>query len=267
MIAGFVGALTGLGGGVVLVPLLALGLGVSLAYASGASLIATIATSSGAGSAYVKERITNVKIGMGLEIATTLGAIVGALVVSIVYKLGLGSIVFVVFGSILLLSVYLMARRGKRRDVLPPDRTTKRFQLRGEYTDETSGKRVRYYGVRWWLGELIMFFAGLFSGILGIGSGALKVLGMDWAMRLPTKVSTSTSNFMIGVTAAAGSVIFWEMGYIQPFVAGVTAIGVLIGAVAGSVVFKRVQSGQVRILFMLILVALAAEMVAKGVGL
>ncbi len=265
--AGFVGALTGLGGGVVLVPLLTLFSGVSIAYASGASLIATIATSSGAGSAYIKDRITNVKIGMSLEIATTLGAIAGALLVGFIYFLHLGFIVFVMFGIVILFSVYLMARSGGRKTRTPPDATTERFQLRGDYFDEASGRRIRYHGVRWWMGEFIMFFAGLFSGILGIGSGALKVLGMDWAMRLPTKVSTSTSNFMIGVTAAAGSVIFWEMGYIQPFLAGITAIGVLIGAYLGSRVFERTQSREVRVIFMLILVVLAVEMIARGAGL
>jgi uncharacterized membrane protein YfcA len=264
--AGFIGALTGLGGGVVLVPLLTLLLGVSIAYASGASLIATIATSSAAGGVYIRDRITNVKIGMSLEIATTLGAIIGALIAGLIYAAGLDSIVYIVFGLALLSSIYLMVRKRSRRKVAQ-DSTTKRLQLTGEYTDAATGRTVRYYGARWWAGEAVMLMAGVLSGLLGIGSGALKVLGMDWVMNLPTKVSTATSNFMIGVTAAAGSVIFWELGYVQPFLAGTTAIGVLAGAVLGSVVFERLASGRVRLLFIFVLVALAAEMLLRGVGL
>ena len=181
VVAGFVGALTGLGGGVVLVPLLTLLLGVSIAYASGASLIATIATSSAAGGVYIRDRITNIKIGMSLEIATTLGAIIGAVLAGLIYSAGLDSVVYVVFGLALLSSIGLMLRKKSHARVAP-DATTRRLQLRGEYTDEASGKRVRYYGVRWWSGEAIMLAAGAISGLLGIGSGALKVLGMDWAM-------------------------------------------------------------------------------------
>lgn len=265
--AGFVGSLTGLGGGVVLVPFLTLLLGVPIAYASGASLIASIATSSAAGGTYVKDRITNVKIGMSLEIATTLGAMAGALLAGLIYSLRLDYIIYIVFGLALLLSALLMLRKSKLKRRIAPDSTTKRLQLRGEYFDAATGRRIRYYGVRWWAGEAIMFFAGAFSGLLGIGSGALKVLGMDWAMKLPTKVSTATSNFMIGVTAAAGSVIFWELGYVQPFIAGTTAVGVLAGASLGTVAFERLRSRRIRLLFIIVLALLAAEMILRGVSI
>ncbi|MFP3319534.1 MAG: sulfite exporter TauE/SafE family protein, partial [Acidilobus sp.] len=207
--AGFLGALVGLGGGTFLVPIYTLFLGIPIAYATGASLISTIATSSGSASAYIRDRITNVRIGMGLEIGTTAGSIIGSLTAAWVYAHRLEYIIYVVFGLVLLSQVYIQLERSKSELPKPmkPDWTTRVFQLHGEYYDEALGQVVRYYGVRWWLGESIMFSAGFISGLLGIGSGALKVLGMDWAMNLPMKVSTTTSNFMIGVTAATGSAI------------------------------------------------------------
>jgi hypothetical protein len=146
----------------------------------------------------------------------------------------------------------------------PPDWTTKVFKLYGSYYDEALKTEVKYWGVRWWLGELIMFFAGFISGLLGIGSGALKVLGMDWAMNLPMKVSTTTSNFMIGVTAATGSALYWYFGYIQPMMAAVTAIGVLIGAMSGTKILVRITNKQVRWVFLAILAFLGMEMLLKG---
>jgi uncharacterized membrane protein YfcA len=266
IIAGLLGSLTGLGGGTVLVPLLTLFLGIPIAYAAGASLISTIATSSGAASAYIRDRITNVRIGMGLEIATTTGSIVGSLTAAFIYSHGLAWIVYVVFGIVILTSIIPTAQRGKYEipDSRPPDWTTKIFKLYGSYYDEAIKTEVKYWGVRWWLGELIMFFAGFISGLLGIGSGALKVLGMDWAMNLPMKVSTTTSNFMIGVTAATGSALYWYFGYIQPMMAAVTAIGVLIGAMSGTKILVRITNKQVRWVFLAILAFLGMEMLLKG---
>lgn len=269
LISGLLGSLTGLGGGTFLVPIYTLYLGIPIIYATGASLISTISTSSGAASAYVKDRITNVRIGMGLEIATTGGSIVGALAVAYIYSHHLEYIIYVIFGIVLLSQVYIQLERSKfdLPRPIPADWTTKIFQLYGKYYDQALGKEVEYYGVRWWLAEIIMFFAGFISGLLGIGSGALKVLGMDWAMNLPMKVSTTTSNFMIGVTAATGSSIYWFFGYIQPFVAAATALGVLAGAMIGTKILVRIKNVTIRYIFTAILVILGIEMILRGLGI
>ena len=266
-VGGFFGSQVGLGGAVIVVPLITLFLGVPIAYAAGASLIAAIATSSGAASAYVKDRVTNIRIGMSLEVGTTLGAIIGAVVAVFIYKSGLASVIFITFGAVLMASVVLeLRKRANGRTAAKPDRTTRLFQLSGSYYDMAYKKRVRYNGVRWWLGEVAMFFAGAVSGLLGIGSGALKVLALDSAMKLPTKVSTSTSNFMIGVTAAVGSAIYWRFGYIQPFIAGSIAVGVFAGAYLGSRVFMKERDSRIRMIFLVIVALLAVEMILKGIA-
>ncbi|BFI76092.1 sulfite exporter TauE/SafE family protein [Sulfurisphaera ohwakuensis] len=269
IIAGFIGSLTGLGGATVLVPIYTLFLSIPIEYATGASLISTIATSSGAASAYIKDRITNVKIGMGLEIATTTGAIVGSLIAHYIYEHHLAFILFIIFGIVILTSIYPQLKKASLELPKPmkPDWTTRVFQLYGKYYDVALKQEVEYYGVRWWLGEIIMFFAGMISGLLGIGSGALKVIGMDWAMNLPIKVSTTTSNFMIGVTAATSSSLYWIFGYIQPVMAGITAIGVLIGSFIGSKVLPKIRNVRLRLIFMLILAFLGIEMIIRGVEL
>jgi len=266
--AGFMGSLTGLGGATFLVPIYVLFLGMPIQYAAGASLISTIATSSGAGSAYVRDRLTNVRIGMSLEIATTSGSIVGSLAAAWVYAHKLQRVIYILFGVVLLGSIYTQVTRSRHElpDPKPPDRWTKWLQLCGRYYDQALGREVEYCGVRWWLGELIMFAAGVVSGLLGIGSGALKVVAMDWAMNLPIKVSTTTSNFMIGVTAAAGSSIYWSLGYIQPFFAAATAIGVLAGSFMGSKVLLWLRSATIRHIFTVILAALGIQMLLRGLG-
>ena len=267
-LSGILGALTGLGGATFLVPIYTLYFGIPIVYASGASLISTIATSSGAASAYVKDRITNVRIGMGLEIATTSGSIVGALTVVYIYSHHLEYIIYIVFGIVLLSQIYVQLTKSKFE--LPhnvkPDWTTRVFQLYGSYFDVALNREVNYIGIRWWLGEIIMFFAGFISGLLGIGSGALKVLAMDWAMSLPMKVSTTTSNFMIGVTAATGSSIYWLFGYIQPFLAAGTAIGVLIGSFVGTRILVRVRNKTIRYIFTAVLAFLGVQMIMRGLG-
>ncbi|BBG24694.1 hypothetical protein IC006_2028 [Sulfuracidifex tepidarius] len=268
-ISGILGSLTGLGGATFLVPIYSLFLGIPIQYASGASLISTIATSAGATSANVKNKIVNIRIGMSLEIATTLGSIVGSLTVAFIYSHHLENVIYVVFGLVLLSQVYVQLKRSKFELPKPmkPDWSTKIFSLHGSYYDMALDKQVEYYGVRWWLGEIIMFMAGYISGLLGIGSGALKVLGMDWAMNLPMKVSTTTSNFMIGVTAATGSSIYWVFGYIQPFIAAATAIGVLAGAILGARLIPKVRNSRIRLIFTAILVILGIQMLLRGLGL
>ena len=266
VIAGLMGSLTGLGGATVLVPLLTIFYGVPIIFATGASLVSTIATSAGSASAYTRDKISNIKIGIGLEIATTLGAIVGSLTAVFVYTNNFSWIIYIIFGSVLLASLIPTVQRGRMEFPAkkPADWSSKLFQLAGSYYDAKLKQKIDYMGIRWWLGELIMFFAGVISGLLGIGSGALKVLGMDWAMNLPMKVTTTTSNFMIGITAATGSSIYWYAGYVQIFIASATAIGVLIGAFIGAKVLVRITNRNVRWIFFAILSFLGVEMVIRG---
>ncbi len=266
VIAGLIGSLTGLGGGSVLVPVLTLFYGVPIDFAVGASLISTIATSAGSASTYTKKGIANIKIGVGLEVATTLGAVVGALTFYLVIHADLQWILYFLFGLVLLVSLLPTIKKGKYEypEAKTPDFTSRAFQLSGRYRDERAGKDVEYTGVKWWLGEIIMFFAGLLSGLLGIGSGALKVLGMDWAMNLPMKVTTTTSNFMIGITAATGSSIYWYAGYVQFFLAAATAIGVLIGSRVGSHILLKISNKEIRWIFFGVLSFLGIDMLFKG---
>lgn len=264
--AGTLGSLTGLGGATVLVPLLSLFYGIPIIFATGASLVSTIATSAGSASAYTREKITNVKVGIGLEIATTAGAIVGSLTAVYINNNHYSWMIYIIFGAVLLGSLIPTVQRGKYEEPVPrkADWSTKLFQLAGSYYDKRLKKQVNYEGVRWWLAEFIMFFAGVISGLLGIGSGALKVLGMDWAMNLPMKVTTTTSNFMIGITAATGSSIYWYNGYIQVFIAAATAIGVLIGSFIGAKILMKITNKNIRWIFFAILSFLGIEMLLRG---
>jgi uncharacterized membrane protein YfcA len=268
--AGFLGALTGLGGGVVLVPLLVLVFGVDLHYAIGASLVSVIATSSGAAAAYVREGYSNIRIGMVLEIATTLGALTGALLAAVVPA---GAIA-VVFGVVLLLSIafnlieYVSLRLYGQLHAEPatppsPDPLATRLQLHGTYP--TADGPSSYAARNVPLGFALMILAGLLSGLLGIGSGAFKVLAMDQVMRLPFKVSTTTSNFMIGVTAAASAGIYLSRGYIDPGLAMPVMLGVLTGAFLGARVLTMARTIALRIVFSLVLVATGIQMIYKGV--
>jgi len=259
LLAGLLGAITGLGGGVVVVPLLALVFGVDIRYAMGASLISVIATSSGAAAAYVKEGYSNLRVGMFLEIATTLGAIGGALLSAKLPTSGIA----VIFGIVLLGSAYfsLRSRRtGFASDA--PDRLAGRLRMDGSYP--SAGGRDEYHVHAVPLGFGLMFVAGSLSGLLGIGSGALKVVALDEAMRIPFKVSTTTSNFMIGVTAAASAGVYLARGYIDPGVAMPVMLGVLAGSIVGTRILVRAGSHVLRAVFATILVVLAAEMIYNG---
>jgi hypothetical protein len=269
LLAGYLGSLTGLGGGTILVPILTLYDGIPIEYATGASLISTIATSSGAASAYLKDKIINLKIGTSLQVATTSGAIAGSLTATYIYSHHLEPIIYVVFGIVLLGSVYPTIKRGKFEIPMnsDPDWSTKFFQMHGEYYDIALQKKVEYWGVRWVQGASVMFVAGYVSGLLGIGSGALKVIGMDWVMNLPIKVTTTTSNFMIGVTAATSSGIYWVFGYIQPLIAAATSIGVLIGAFIGTKTLVKLKNKRIRTIFTILLAFLGIQMILRGLGI
>ena len=258
-LAGFLGSLTGLGGGVVVTPVLTLLLGVSLHHAMGAALISVIATSSGAAAAYVREGFSNVRAGMFLEIATTLGAVAGAHLTSVVPAAGLA----IIFGAVLLYSAWHSVRQHAERISTASDRLAERLRLPGTYPD--SGRMVQYGVTRVKGGFGLMFVAGLLSGLLGIGSGAMKVIAMDQMMKIPFKVSTTTSNFMIGVTAAASAGIYIRHGYIQPQLAMPVVLGVLGGSVLGARRLAGAGARTLRLIFSTVIGLLAIEMIYSGV--
>ena len=260
-VAGLLGALTGLGGGVVLVPLLTLFFKVDIRYAIGASLVSVIATSSGAAAAYVKEGISNIRIGMFLEIATTLGALTGAFLAARVSTAAIA----VIFGAVLLSSAVLAARPRVRRtsDDIPEPLAT-RLRLNGSFPTPDG---IRHYFVRRVpAGFSLMFGAGALSGLLGIGSGAVKVLAMDQAMRIPFKVSTTTSNFMIGVTAAASAGVYLSRGYIDPGLSMPVMLGVLVGSLAGTRILVEVETRWLRLIFSAVILVLGAQMIYNGLA-
>jgi uncharacterized protein len=259
LLAVLLGALTGLGGGVVIVPLLVLGFGVDMRYAIGASLISVIATSSGAAAAYVKEGYSSIRIGMFLEIATTLGALFGAFLATRLATGRLG----IIFGAVLILSAILSVRnqQSTTQDG-KPDAIASRLRLDSDYPSPQG--KVSYHVRNVPTGFGMMFGAGTLSGLLGIGSGAFKVLAMDQAMKIPFKVSTTTSNFMIGVTAAASAGVYLRRGFIDPSIAMPVILGVLIGSLISTRILVKVRTRLLRIIFSLVIVALGIEMIYGG---
>jgi uncharacterized membrane protein YfcA len=259
LFAGFLGALTGLGGGIVITPLLALAFGVDIRYAIGASLVSVIATSSGAAAAYVREGFSNIRIGMLLEIATTIGAVVGA---SLALRMQTGSIA-VIFGIVLLYSAYVSTRMPEQKTANDqPDRISAFFRLDSSYPTAQGMKKYRVHNVP--AGSVLMFVAGILSGLLGIGSGAVKVIAMDQAMHIPFKVSTTTSNFMIGVTAAASAGVYLKRGYIDPGLAMPVVLGVLLGSLLGARVLPHARTRVLRYVFAVVVAVLSVEMIYHG---
>lgn len=259
LIAGFLGALTGLGGGVVLVPLLTIFFHVDLRYAIGASLVSVIATSSGSAAAYVKEGFSNIRIGMFLEIATTIGALLGAYLTAKVPA----NAIAIIFGLVLAYSAYVSRRLRPRSAVeQPPDPLATKLRMNGTFPDTSGLRSYNVYHVPTGFG--VMFGAGALSGLLGIGSGALKVVAMDQAMKIPFKVSTTTSNFMIGVTAAASAGVYLSRGYIDPSLAMPVMLGVLLGSLIGTRVLVKTQTKSLRLVFSIVIVLLGIEMLFKG---
>lgn len=258
---GFLGALTGLGGGVVLVPLLTLGFGVDLRYAIGASLVSVIATSSAAAAAYVRDGYSNVRVGMFLEVATTIGAVVGASLAGWVPV----STIAMVFGLVLVWSAVVSLRqRGDGTGPAAADPLAAALRLDGTLPS-TEGPRP-YHVAHVPGGFALMFVAGGLSGLLGIGSGALKVLAMDRVMGLPFKVSTTTSNFMIGVTAAASAGLYLHRGYIDPGLTMPVMLGVLAGAMLGARLLAGAQVRVLRLVFAVVIAALGAQMIWHGLS-
>lgn len=259
--AGLLGSLTGLGGGVVIIPLLTLGFGVPMHYAIGASLISVIGTSSGSAVAFVKEGFTNIRVGMFLEIATTTGAIVGALISGILNPNTIG----IIFASILILTVVLnLRKKPDHQEPLIEGSLEHRLQLFGTFPDKSV---VKNYSARNTVsGFFMMVFAGIMSGLLGIGSGALKVLAMDNMMKLPFKVSTTTSNFMIGVTAVASSLIYFQRGEIIPVIVAPVLIGVVLGSLIGSKTLIISQTKKLKVVFAIVVSILSIYMMYNGIN-
>ena len=258
--AGLLGSLTGLGGGIIVVPMLTILLHVDLRYAIGASLVSVIATSSGAAAAYVREGYTNVRIGIFLEVATTLGALAGAALAGVIPNSALA----VLFGLVLLSTAYRSLGAAEEHVTAQPSHPwATRLRLDGTYPTSSGMQAYSVQGVP--AGFSLMFVAGILSALLGIGSGVIKVLAMDRIMQLPFKVSTTTSNFMIGVTAAASAGVYLHRGYIDPFIAFPVTIGVLCGALVGARVLARARVSWLKSIFTAVVLILAAEMLYKGI--
>lgn len=270
VLAGFLGSLVGLGGGIIITPALTILFGIDIKYAIGASIVAVIATSSGSAIAFVKDHISNMRVGMLLEVFTTAGGVVGALMTGIFSS----KLLYIFFSLILLNSFYGMLKKTglitklkkEEEEKVVNDKYADRYKLNSTYYDKATGKTIAYNVTNVPQGSLVMFGAGFASGLLGIGSGAFKVVALDSYMKLPIKVSTATSNFMMGVTATASALIYFFNGTINPAIAAPIAIGTLIGSRTGAKVMQRLDAKYIRYIFLPILLFTIVNMFLKGVG-
>lgn len=268
LVAGFAGSMLGVGGGIFLVPFLTLVLGLDVRVAIATSLIGVIATSSGAASVYVRDRLTNLRLGMFLEVATTSGAILGAFVAAVY----LGPVVLqVVFGIVAVYAALFMLRTregARERAALAPEEPglAKTLNLSSYYFDPEDRAVYRYRVARPGAGFAVSAVAGALSGLLGVGGGFVKVPAMNVLMRVPMKVAVATSNLMIGVTAAASAFVYYSHGYVQPTLAAVVILGVFLGTLVGTRVLQRLPATWVRAVFAVILVAVGVAMALSGLG-
>lgn len=269
VLAGFLGSLVGLGGGIIITPALTILFGFDIKYAIGASIVAVIATSSGSAIAFVKDHVSNMRVGMLLEVFTTVGGVVGALMAGVFSS----KLLYIFFSLILLNSFYGMLKKTglitkvkKEEEKVENDKYANKYKLNSTYYDKATGETVKYNVTNVPQGSLVMFGAGFASGLLGIGSGAFKVVALDTYMKLPIKVSTATSNFMMGVTATASALIYFFNGTINPAVAAPIAIGTLIGSRTGAKVMQRLDAKYIRYIFLPILLFTIINMFLKGLG-
>lgn len=269
VLAGFLGSLVGLGGGIIITPALTILFGFDIKYAIGASIVAVIATSSGSAIAFVKDHVSNMRVGMLLEVFTTAGGVVGALMAGVFSS----KLLYIFFSLILLNSFYGMLKKTglitkvkKEEEKVENDKYADKYKLNSTYYDKATGETVKYNVTNVPHGSLVMFGAGFASGLLGIGSGAFKVVALDTYMKLPIKVSTATSNFMMGVTATASALIYFFNGTINPAVAAPIAIGTLIGSRTGAKVMQRLDAKYIRYIFLPILLFTIINMLLKGLG-
>ncbi len=267
--AGIVGSLTGLGGGIVVIPVLVIAFGVSFPIAAGAGFVTILATSSASGAAYVRDRLSDLRIGMFLEIATVPGALLGATATVLLAHANLNAALLVGLGIVLL--AIIPGTIARRNIEIPtgvrPDRRSQRLRFEGEYHDHALGREVAYAAGDTNSALGVMFGAGIVSGMFGIGAGVFKVLALERFLGLPMKISTATSNFMIGVTAAAGAGIMLSAGFLNPVIAGPVAIGTAGGAYLGSRTLPGLRNRTVRLLFVPVVAGLAIEVILRGLGL
>lgn len=266
VIAGIFGAILGIGGGMIVTPILTLGLGLDIKYAIGASIIAVIATSSGSTIAYLRDEMLNLRVAMFLEIATTVGAVLGAVLTGVLNA----TFLYFLFGALLVFTTYnmirkLMSKNGELPSV-KDDKLATQLNLNGTYYDKALNKQVDYQVENVPGGFSMMFGAGFASGLLGIGSGAFKVLAMDTIMHMPLKPSSATSNLMMGVTAAASAMVYFFNGSIKPGIAAPLAIGIIVGALIGSRIMTRLKPRLIRMIFVPVMLYLGIQMIAKGFG-
>lgn len=264
VVAGVLGALLGLGGGIVVVPSLTLILGISIHDAIAVSIVSVIATSSAAASTFIRDRVANVRVGLFLEVGAVAGAVIGALLASMLS----GRFLYALFAIVIGYSALSMLRARARPfgQVPPPDVLADRLRLHGRYFDHALGELVEYRVSRVILGLSLMGLAGVASGLLGIGSGVLKVPALDAAMRLPIRASSATSNFMIGLTASASAALYFARGDVKPLLAAPVAVGVVIGASLGARLLRHVPERQVRRLFVVVLLIVALEMAERALA-
>ena len=267
--AGFLGSLVGLGGGIIITPALTILFEFDIKYAIGASIVAVIATSSGSAIAFVKDHVSNMRVGMLLEVFTTAGGVVGALMAGVFSS----RLLYIFFSLILLNSFYGMLKKTglitkvkKEEEKVENDKYAEKYKLNSSYYDKAINKTIDYNVTNVPQGSLVMFGAGFASGLLGIGSGAFKVVALDTYMKLPIKVSTATSNFMMGVTATASALIYFFNGTINPAVAAPIALGTLIGSRTGAKVMQRLDAKYIRYIFLPILLFTIINMFLKGLG-
>jgi uncharacterized protein len=263
VVAGMLGAMLGLGGGIIIVPALTLLFGIDIKTAVAASTVSIIATSTGAAVAYLHDHLTNTRVAMWLEMGTASGALTGALIAGLMAPRAL----YVLFGVLMTYSAWNMfqVRKAELPQGVVPDALSQRLQLEGEYYDKASDKTVQYQVTRPLAGLIAMYFSGSLASLLGIGAGMFKVLAMDQLMRMPLKASTATSNFMIGVTAAAGSIVYFVRGDVVPEIAGPLVLGVLGGSMIGTKIMVRLKATTLRKLFIPVLLVVAVQMLWKGV--
>ncbi|GFO60123.1 UPF0721 transmembrane protein [Geomonas silvestris] len=261
--AGIMGSMLGLGGGIIIVPALTILFGMSMRTAVAASTVSIIATSTGAAVAYLRDRLTNTRVAIWLEMGTALGALGGALIAGVINQ----RVLYIMFGLLLGYSTYNMfkARKQELPSGIVPDALSQKLRLGGSYYDKALGHRVDYQVTRTVPGLIIMIFSGAAAGLLGIGAGIFKVPAMDQVMGMPFKASTATSNFMIGVTAASGAVVYFARGDVQPLVAGPIVLGVLLGAIIGAKLMVRLRANLIRLCFIPLIAYTALTMIYRGV--
>ncbi|GAW64033.1 sulfite exporter TauE/SafE family protein [Ligilactobacillus acidipiscis] len=266
LFAGIFGAIFGIGGGMIVTPIMTIALGLDIKYAIGASVISVIATSSGASIAYLKDDMLNLRVAMFLEIATTVGAILGAILTGVLPA----KVLYVLFGMLLIFSSWNMLHklRASKEEVenTTPDELSEKLELNSTYYDQANRKQVDYKVSNVPGGFTMMFGAGLASGLLGVGSGAFKVIAMDTIMKMPLKPSSATSNLMMGVTAAASATVYFFNGSIKPEIAAPLAIGILVGATIGSRIMQHLQAKLLRKIFIPVLFLIGLQMFLKGFG-